>query len=457
MEIYDILQELNKSNSSNYKISVLQKYKDNKLFQKVLAMTYDTVKYNYGVGKTSLEKIHVQPQTNKYNLEQALQIFENEFVTRKVTGNEALKRLEEVYNGLNDEDRYVFTRVIERDLKTNIGAQQINKVFKNLITKPVYCRCDVYNPKTLKIKFPAFVQLKADGLCCFTKVEQDKVTCYTRSGEEFIIEKFQFLKNIPELEGITLQGELVIDGQNRALGNGKINSLIKYRQNKNASLTESEAQEIENEITYYVWDFLTQEDIGKAIEKKKDGTTYKNRFEKLQNVIKKINNDQIKLIPSKVVNNLSEALQYTSELMNNGYEGSILKDFRAIFINGTSKLQIKLKLEISAEMRCIGFKEGTKGTKREGKIGAILFANDEGTIKGSCSGFTDEELDYFTEHQDELIGKVFEVKFNDVTKAEGNDYFALSHPRFVEWRNDKDETDTLEKVLKLKEMAMNLK
>ena len=66
-------------------------------------------------------------------------------------------------------------------------------------------------------------------------------------------------------------------------------------------------------------------------------------------------------------------------------------------------------------------------------------------------------MDYFTEHQDDLIGKVFEVKFNDVTKAEGNDYFALSHPRFVEWRNDKDETDTLEKVLKLKEMAMNLK
>lgn len=458
MCVFEILQELNENNSSNYKISVLKKHSNNKLFQKVLAMTYDSVKYNYGVGKTSLEKITKSNFSNeKYNLEQALEILEKEFNTRKVTGNEALKRLENIYNGLNDQDRYVFERVIERDLKANIGTLQINKVFKNLITKPVYCRCDVYNRKTVKnINFPAIVQLKADGLCCFTRITPENVICYTRSGEEFIIKAFQFLKNISEFHGVTLQGEIVIEGENRSTGNGKINSLIKYRQGKNSSLSDFEAQEIEKEITYYVWDYLTQDDLNKAIENKKTGTIYKIRFEKLQNAIKKINNKKIKLIPWKIVNNLSEALKYTSDLMNHGYEGAILKDYKAIYVNGTSKFQLKLKLEISAEMRCIGFKEGTKGTKREGKVGAILFANDEGTIKGSCSGFTDEELDYFTENQNELIGKVFEVKFNDISKSENNDYFALSHPRFVEWREDKNETDTLEKVFQLRKMAMEL-
>jgi hypothetical protein len=48
------------------------------------------------------------------------------------------------------------------------------------------------------------------------------------------------------------------------------------------------------------------------------------------------------------------------------------------------------------------------------------------------------------------------VQFNDLTKAEGNDYYALSHPRFIEIRSDKDETDTLEKVQMLREMAMDL-
>ena len=50
-----------------------------------------------------------------------------------------------------------------------------------------------------------------------------------------------------------------------------------------------------------------------------------------------------------------------------------------------------------------------------------------------------------------------EVQFNDLTKAEGNDYYALSHPRFIEWRNDKNETDTLEKAFQLRQMAMELK
>ena len=60
--------------------------------------------------------------------------------------------------------------------------------------------------------------------------------------------------------------------------------------------------------------------------------------------------------------------------------------------------------------------------------------------------------------QIEYIGKVLSVQFNDLTKAEGNDFYALSHPRFVEWRiADKDETDSLEKAFKLRDMAKNLK
>lgn len=33
---------------------------------------------------------------------------------------------------------------------------------------------------------------------------------------------------------------------------------------------------------------------------------------------------------------------------------------------------------------------------------------------------------------------------------------AFSHPRFIELRNDKDETDTLARVQASKQMAMNL-
>ena len=107
-------------------------------------------------------------------------------------------------------------------------------------------------------------------------------------------------------------------------------------------------------------------------------------------------------------------------------------------------------------MRVVGFIEGTPGTKREKTFGALMFENDEGTIKGSTSGFTDEMLEEINNNREKYMGKVFTVQFNDITKSRGSETYALSHPRFIEFRNDKDTTDTLERCLEMKEMAMNL-
>jgi DNA ligase-1 len=127
-----------------------------------------------------------------------------------------------------------------------------------------------------------------------------------------------------------------------------------------------------------------------------------------------------------------------------------------IFRDGTAKDQLKLKLCIDADVRCTGFTEGTKGTKREQYFGAITFENDEGTIKGQCSGFNDKQLIDFNSKRDELIGKIMVVQFNDLTKARNSDVYSLSHPRFIEFRDDKDSTDTLERVQELRNMAMEL-
>ena len=50
-----------------------------------------------------------------------------------------------------------------------------------------------------------------------------------------------------------------------------------------------------------------------------------------------------------------------------------------------------------------------------------------------CGGYSDEEREYFTEHQDELLGSTVEVKANGVMKDSGR----LRHPRFLRMRDDK--------------------
>ena len=431
----DILNELNESNSSNYKLDILKKYKDNSELKKLLELTYNRNKYNFNVSKNCIIKDNpnILESNGSKTVDELLSALEI-LGEGTIRGNEAHQFVCNHLKCLDNDNKEIFLNVLGRDLKIGLNVKSINKVFKNLIPKPNYMRCAVLSEKTLKkIKFPAVIQLKMDGTYREIHVADGQVTGKTRSGEEYFNPVlFKEMENFPN--GY-YTGELTIDGESRFTGNGLINSLNPPYE----------------KITFTVWDYLTDDDY---LEKTK--TPYYSRFESLSDIIEKHNSNRVKLVPNHEVNSIDEALKYVSDWMEQGLEGGVLKDKNNVFKNGTSGTQLKIKLKVDAEMRITGFTDGTIGTKREGKIGAIQFSNDEGTIKGQCSGFSDEELDLFTKNKDNLIGRIISVEFNDIVKSENNDYYALSHPRFIEIRNDKDETDTLEKVIQLRDMAKSL-
>lgn len=431
----DILNELNESNSSNYKLDILKKYKDNSELKKLLELTYNRNKYNFNVSKNCIIKDNpsILESNGSKTVDELLSALEI-LGGGTIRGNEAHQFVCNHLKCLDNDNKEIFLNVLGRDLKIGLNVKSINKVFKNLIPKPNYMRCAVLSEKTLKkINFPAFIQLKMDGTYREIHVADGQVSGKTRSGEEYFNPVlFKEMENFPN--GF-YTGELTIEGESRFTGNGLINSLNPPYE----------------KITFTVWDYLTDEDY---LEKSK--TPYYSRFESLSDIIEKHESNRVKLVPNHEVNSIDEALKYVSDWMEQGLEGGVLKDKNNVFKNGTSGTQLKIKLKVDAEMRITGFTDGTIGTKREGKIGAIQFSNDEGTIKGQCSGFSDEELDLFTKNKDNLIGRIISVEFNDIVKSENNDYYALSHPEFIEIRNDKDETDTLEKVIQLRDMAKKL-
>ena len=432
--ISDFLSELNESNSSNYKISTLKKYQNSEIVKQLLKLTYDKNNFNFGMSRTRLLGI-----LNESNFPEGIDKIDDyldllQENSGKLSGNSAKEFYSSLLQKLTEDSRVILLNILGRDLKCGINIKNINKVFKNLIPKPNYMRCAVFSEKLVKkIHFPAMLQLKMDGTYREFNVSNGTVSAKTRAGEEYQNEVlFDILKSFPD--GYYM-GELTIDGESRFTGNGLINSL-------NPPL---------DKIIFTCWDFLTFDEYTGKVK-----TSYIDRFNRLQNLIESRDFKQVKLVENHIVNNVSEALKQVSLWMSEGLEGGVLKDFNNTFKNGTSNTQLKIKLKVDAEMRITGFTEGTPGTKREGKIGAIQFANDEGTIKGQCSGFSDAELEEFSKNKDSLIGKIISVEFNDITKAENNEYYALSHPRFIEIRNDKKETDHLKKVIQLRDMAKML-
>lgn len=478
--IYDILQELKADTSTNYKLSVLEKYQDNSTFVRVLKMAYDKVSYNFQIRKIP----EYSNENTNTSLEQALDFLEFTLAERKITGNKASEALCDVLSSLSETNAEVINLILDRDLKIGLNKTSINKVFSDLISKPVYQRCDTYretgiDKKTKKlkkgtadnIKYPALLTLKADGTYREAFVQELKVEFLSRSGEEYFYKGLsEELMKLPsnrryfgELT-VELNDELlakIIDDINkdnpetadkilddykkgiktlpRAIGNGLLNSDNVPDEN----------------IRMDIWEYVTEEEYQNAKRKIKNTSKHIDRFLELKELLKDFKH--LRIIPHAVVNSKQEALMKVSEWMTLGLEGGVLKNLSMVYRDGTNSEQLKMKLEISVEVRCIGFLEGKKGTKREKTFGSMIFENDEKTIRGRCSGFSDKDLEKINKNRDYYIGKVIEVLCNDITKAQGNDFYALSHPRFVEVRTDKTETDSLEKALNAKQSSMDLK
>ena len=434
--ILEILEQLRNTSSTKEKFNILLSHKDNKDLEKVLKYTYDKVDFTYGVTPTTV----LDFDSNEYSDKEMFEVLDI-LNRREVTGHSALALAKNFYESCDKTIKDLFLKILDRDLKIGVNEKTLNKVFKGIVPRPHYERCDILNEKTLKkFTFPGFIQLKCDGTYREAYVHNGIVEFKTRSGESYMNPVLEeILKTLPDgyyLGEFTL-GRADNPDANRAEGNGNINS-------DNPDF---------NNIHYTIWDMLTEEEY--SLKDSKRG--YDERFETLTKTLETLNSSLVHVVPSLRVNNIKDALKVTSEWMNKGLEGGVLKSSKMKFKNGTSKEQLKIKLKVDVEVRCTGFLEGTKGTKYEGKNKVITFENDEGTIKGQCSGMTDSMVEEVTKNPEKYIGKVLSVQFNDLTKAEGHEFYALSHPRFTEWRNDKDETDTLEKAIQLRDMARGLK
>ena len=485
MSIHDIINELNDSNSSNHKLAVLKKHANNETLKRVLQMTYDKVKFNYGMTPKTLLDFTPNISGVTGTLENALDVLIENIVSKQVTGHKACQIVANLMSNLPGEDADIILKIIDRNLRINVGRTQINKVWKGLITKPVYMRCGVFNEKTKKKvqkwNAPYSIQLKADGTYREARIEDGKVEFHSRSGEEYsyshLEDELSTFQNgymtgeltvVASPENITFlrdkltaskkkcedtqKLETVISDAEKAISSGA--EFVYPRAIGNGMLNSDDVPQ--KDIVFDVWDFVSLEEYENAGNRVKNTTRYSSRLATLNILLESRDVKSIRVIENKTVDTIEEAVQQVSKWMQQGLEGGVLKNLDGVFRDGTSLDQLKLKLVIDLEMRVTGFNDGKLGTKREGKVGSLQFVNDEGTITGSCSGFSDSELDDMTDNPGTYLNKVFTVQCNDLTQSSGSDTWSLSHPRFIELRDDKNTTDTLERAFDLKAMAMEL-
>lgn len=463
IEIYNILEELRQDNSSNYKIKVLTKYKDNIELKKYFKYTYDN-SINYWL--TKLPELELDRQYTKDIDSNNFYPILDKLRNREISGNEAKKALLEHLSFYGSEIHHLYDLIISRDIKCNISTKSINKVFPYLIKETPYMRCskesDVDINNLLGNHEFLYIQKKSDGIFSYIIKQKDTVKLLTRVGSEWqsntLTEDLKYLPN-----NIVLVGEALIkDGERemaRQKGNGLINSFIK-RFNTADSLQEkidkasekaktklldklsenlAEWTYTDKHMVFEVWDILTVEEFEQWYSKR----PYSRRLTELEYTIPKINSLKISIIETEIVYSKEDIDTFIARMYVEGNEGGVIKTPTLLFQNKTSKEQIKIKAELDCDLLCIGVEEGTG--KYEGMIGSLICESSCGKLRVNVgTGLNGKDR---AKNPDEYIGKILTVKYNEKIKRKDSvDTWSLFLPVFIETRIDKTEANSLGEI-----------
>ena len=104
-----------------------------------------------------------------------------------------------------------------------------------------------------------------------------------------------------------------------------------------------------------------------------------------------------------------------------------------------SKVILKVKKMQSADLKCIAVEEGTG--QNVGRLGAAIVQlpiGDKIYEVSVGSGFTFEDREYFWNNREEIVGKIIEVQYFEITQNQQGGY-SLRFPVFKAVRNDKTE------------------
>jgi len=426
-----IFLELANTSSRLEKEAILKKHHANETLKRVLFLALDPYTQFY------IRKIpgYTPNFTERFAmpLSSALESLDK-IINRDVTGNAAIQHLKNILESVLADDAKVIERIIEKDLKCGVSEATVNKIWPNLIpTYPVMLASGFDEKIMNKMTYPAYVQLKLDGMRFNAIVKNNKVDFRSRNGKsiDLLGNLEQEFLTMASGQAVVFDGELIVRERsgtimNRQKGNGILNKAVK------GTISDKEA----NMVEAVIWDIIPLEHFKLG----ESNLSYESRFEILQNLEMP---ERVSLIENIEVASEDEAHHLFEEYFSKGEEGIILKDITKGWEDKRVKHQVKFKGELECDLLCVDWQEGTG--KNVGKLGALVLESSDKLVKVNVgSGFTDEQRDKYT--MNNTVGKIVAVKYNAKIQDKKTGEFSLFLPVFIELREDKDVADSLSSI-----------
>lgn len=448
----EILLEVSEKQGTLEKLDFLKENYENERLKKILFLTFNPLNV-FGISSKKLEKeIKIESNFKTSDLVEML-----EYLEKNNTGSDQVIANIQYFIGTQDE-KYIdiIKNIISKSLTIGVNAKNLNKVWKDLIPDYEVQQGERLEQNIDKIENKKIVLTqKFDGLRCSARVENHKVTLYSRNGN--VYEGLHELENeLACFEDGMYDGELLLNIEDKRneinvplflknvdLGFDKellekIYAPMPSKElfKKTTSIVNSDAEDKKN-INIWLYDmtplenFDKMEDFDMPVEERKK--ELRNRLYKIQDKCPHLKETRF-LYEGEFDNILIQKLLKQVVALNQ--EGMMINVYGSKYEFKRSKNMIKVKQMYPVDLRVVDVLEGSGANK--GKVGALV-VNYKGSPLKVGSGLSKEQREQFWNNKDLILGKIITIKYFEETTNKKDNKKSLRFPIFLEVRNDKDE------------------
>lgn len=396
-KLQKFVDEMKSTSSLNEKKVIIDSIKNNEFITSSLNYTYDPYKKYYVTSKTCKKNFDLLGHPNTYG---SIFTLLDDLANRVCTGHDAIANVNRFVLENKQYEDLIFS-IIDRNLEIRASDSVINKVIPNLIPTFDVALATKYEPKFCDFEKEEWMaSRKLDGVRCLIRKEGNKVTAYSRQGNEFttlqkVLDDVSMMPN-----DFVLDGEICLMDEN---DNEDFQGIMKQIKRKDHTIKNPK---------YIIFDYLTLEEF----DTKESDTKLSDRLIRLP----LHQYDTLSILEQINIDNEQQLSEMIADADVNGYEGVMLR--KDVGYEGKrSKNLLKCKKFFDAEYKVLDIEFDSHRVIREGKEVVIpMLANvwieHKGYRVAIGSGWNQEQRIRYQANPEQLLGKTITVQYFEETK-----------------------------------------
>ena len=414
-EVIKLFKQIQETSSTKDKKAIIAANKDNELFKKCLVFLLDS-NVTTGIAEKKYDSLEARNSNWVHNniSKEFCELLD--YIKQHNTGrDEDIIQCQAWSCGL-DNDIKDFTRgMITKSIKLGCDKKVVNSAIPNLIpTFDVQLGTSIEKVKLLGNE-KIFISRKLNGTR--TAFVGDK--CMTRQGKEY-----KGLNHIiSDLQKI-VGTKMFVDGELLYKNKEGLSDSEAFQKGTGIAMSKDNDK---SELKLVIFDMFPLDEFWNGKSKEPYSNRKKHLIE-LGEKITALGTDNLEIVQMCYEGyDHSEIWKWLDYAEQNDWEGVILNIDTPYECKRTKNL-IKVKKFYTYDLEVVGVEEGTGRNK--GTLGALVVKYKNNTVNVG-SGFTDEERSYYWNNQNEIIGRVIEVKYKEITTDKKTGLESLQFPVYV--------------------------